>query len=130
MNKKYIAAAIIEQDGKILLAQLGRKSDPLYGLWEFPGGKVEGDETLQECLQRELYEELGIQANIGHYFSSSFFVHNDMDYEMSFFKVQTYQGRIRLHEHLAIAWVTIQELSDYQYPAPDLPIVALLQRYY
>lgn len=51
MNKKYIAAAIIERDDKILLAQRGRIGDPSYGLWEFPGGKVEGDETLQECLQ-------------------------------------------------------------------------------
>ena len=128
MNKKHIAAAVIEKDGKILLAQRGRLGDPSYGLWEFPGGKVEGDETLQECLQRELHEELGIRAQIGQYFCTSTFIHKDTEYDMCVFKVHDYEGKITLHEHLAIAWVTTHELSNYVYPAPDLPIVALLQK--
>ena len=128
MTKKYIAAAIIEKDGKILLAQRGRIGDPSYGLWEFPGGKVEDGETLQECLQRELYEELGIDAEIGQYFCTSTFMHKDVEYDMCVFKVHKYEGQITLHEHLAIVWVTLERLSDYVYPAPDLPIVALLQK--
>lgn len=128
MSKKYIAAAVIEKDGKILIAQRGRQGDPSYGLWEFPGGKVEADETLQECLRRELFEELGIHVQIGEYFCTSTFMHNTIEYDMCVFKVYDYQGQIVLHEHLAIAWVTPAELSNYAYPAPDLPIIELLQK--
>ena len=128
MSKKYIAAAVIEKNGKILIAQRGRQGDPSYGLWEFPGGKVEADETLQECLRRELFEELGIHAQIGEYFCTSTFMHNTIEYDMCVFKVYDYHGQIVLHEHLAIAWVTPVKLSNYAYPAPDLPIVELLQK--
>ncbi len=127
-DKKYIAAAIIEIDGKIFIAQRGRLDDPYRGLWEFPGGKLEGDETLQECLQRELYEELDIHAQIGQYFCTSTFVHKDSVYDMCVFKVHAYEREIKLNEHSAMAWVTVEQLSDYAYPAADLPIVALLQK--
>jgi len=127
-NKKYIAAAIIEINGKILIAQRGRKDDPLYGLWEFPGGKVEGNETLQECLQRELFEEFDIYAQVSEYFCTSTFLHKDSIYDMCVFKVYAYEREIKLHEHLAIAWVTREQLSEYVYPAADIPIIELLQQ--
>lgn len=127
LNKKFIAAAVIEQNGKVLIAQRA-KNDPLLGLWEFPGGKVEGDETLHECLKRELYEELGIHAQVGEYFCTSTFYHKDSIYDMCVFKVAFFQGEIKLNEHSAIAWVTPAELSQYKYPDPDLPIIELLQK--
>jgi 8-oxo-dGTP diphosphatase len=126
-NKKYIAAAVIEKDGKYLIAQRG-KQDEFFGLWEFPGGKVEGDETLQECLIRELHEELDIHAQVGEYFCTSTFTHKDFVYDMCVFKVYSYEGEIKLIEHSAIAWVTAAELSNYSYPNPDLPIIELLQK--
>ncbi len=128
MNKKYIAAAVIEIDGKVLIAQRGRMDDPFYGLWEFPGGKVEVDETLQECLRRELFEELDIHVQVGEYFCTSTFFHKDSVYDMCVFKVYSYEREIKLQEHLAIAWVTPEQFSDYAYPAPDLPIIELLQK--
>ncbi len=126
-NKKYIAAAVIEKDGKFLIAQRA-KQDAFFGLWEFPGGKVEGDETLQECLVRELHEELDIRAHVGEYFCTSTFLHNNFVYDMCVFKVYSYDGKIKLNEHYALAWVTAAELSDYKYPDPDLPIIELLQQ--
>lgn len=110
-NKKYIAAAVIEKNGRYLIAQRG-KQDALCGLWEFPGGKVEGDETLQECLIRELYEELDIHAQIGEYFCTSTFLHKDFVYDMCVFKVYSYDREIKLNEHSALAWVTTEELSQ------------------
>ena len=125
-EKKFIAAAIIEQNGKILIAQ--RSDKALKGKWEFPGGKVEGNETLEECLKRELFEELSIQAEIGEYICTSTFNHKDALYDMCVFRVPTFKGEINLNEHSAIAWVTTDELSLYTFPDPDLPIVELLQR--
>lgn len=126
-NKKLIAAAIIERDGKILIAQRA-KNDSLLGKWEFPGGKVEAGETLVDCLKRELSEELGIQAEVGEYVCTSSFFYKDIQFDMCMFKVPSFNGEIKLNEHSAIAWVTPNELSDYDMPEPDLPVVALLQK--
>ena len=126
-DKKYIAAAVIEIDGKFLIAQRA-KQDKLFGLWEFPGGKVEEGETLEECLKRELFEELDIHAHVGEYFCTSTFIHNNFMYDMCVFKVYSYDRQIKLNEHSAIAWVTSAELSNYNYPDPDLPIIAMLQK--
>lgn len=124
-KKKFIAAAIIEQKGKILIAQ--RSDEALNGKWEFPGGKVEGNETLQECLKRELLEELSIKVEVGEYFCTSTFQHKDSIYDMCVFKVHSFEGEIKLNEHLAIAWVTPEEMSNYVFPEADVPIVKLLQ---
>ncbi len=126
-HKKYIAAGVIEKNGKFLIAQRAG-NDQFRGLWEFPGGKVEQGETLQECLKRELHEELGIHAQVGDYFCTVTFEHKGVTYDMCVFKVISYESEIRLnHEHLAFAWVTADELSDYDFPPADLPIIELLQ---
>jgi 8-oxo-dGTP diphosphatase len=125
-NKKFIAAAIIEKDNKILIAQRAKK-DSLLGKWEFPGGKVELGETFEQCLKRELLEELGIHATIGEYFCTSSFIYNSIMFDMCVFKVPSFEGEITLNEHSAIAWVTPDELSKYEMPDPDLPIVELLK---
>lgn len=126
MVTKQIAAAIIEIDGKILIAQRG-KEDGLRGLWEFPGGKVESGESLQECLKREMREEFGIEVQVGDYFCTSSFAHKDVNYDMNMFFVHGFTGQIVLHEHLAVAWVTVAELENYPMPAPDLPVLAQLK---
>ena len=126
-NKKFIAAALIERDGKVLIAQRAKK-DALLGKWEFPGGKVEAGETLHECLKRELFEELGIHAEVGEYFCTSTFHHKDSLFDMVVFRVPSFKGELTLNEHSAIAWVTPSELSNYEMPEPDLPIVGLLQK--
>ncbi len=127
--RKNIAAAIIEKDGRFLIAQRA-KDDSLKGLWEFPGGKVENNESLEDCLRRELYEELNIHATVAEYYCVSSFEHNNIFYDMHLFKVYNYQGQMQLHEHAAIAWVSAMDLSNYDYPQPDLPVVELLQKDY
>lgn len=126
-TKKLIAAAVIKKDSKILIAQRG-KMDSLYGLWEFPGGKQEGSESLQECLKRELFEELSIVAEVGQLLCTSSFWHKENLYDMCVFEVPSFQGEIKLNEHLAIKWVNPEELDKYQYPAPDLPVIDLLKK--
>ena len=69
MKMIEVVAAIIERDGKILLAQRPAQSDQA-GLWEFAGGKVEPDESQRQALVRELREELGIEATVGEYVAS------------------------------------------------------------
>lgn len=123
--RKYIAAGIIEQGNKILIAQRAKK-DSLFGKWEFPGGKLEGDETPEETLKRELNEEFGIVAEVGEYVCSSFFEHNGYPYEMKAFRVPSFKGELELREHSQIKWVAKEELLSYEYPDADLPIIEAL----
>lgn len=123
---KKVIAGIILIDNKVLIAQRGKK-DSLYGKWEFPGGKMEHDETEKECLARELHEEFEIEVIVGDYFTSSFFTKNSTNYEMRAYFVTGYTGEIRLTEHLQIKWVNFEELSNYDMPEPDFPIVEKLK---
>lgn len=119
---KKVIAAVIKKDDKVLIAQRAKK-DALYGKWEFPGGKMEQEETEHECLRRELFEEFGIQADIGSYICSSFFEHKGQSMEMRVYYVNTFSGEFNLYDHQQIKWVSIEELHSYDMPDPDRPIV-------
>ena len=67
---KIVTAAVIIEDGRLLLAQRAA-DDPLAGLWELPGGKVEEGETLQQCLERELMEEMSLRSQAGEVVAST-----------------------------------------------------------
>ena len=80
-----VTAAIIEKDGKVLTAR--RKSGKhLAGYWEFPGGKIEGNETPEECLHRELLEEFNISSKIGLFVGESIY-----DYESKIVRLLAYR---------------------------------------
>ncbi len=123
-NKKVIAGIIVKEN-KILIAQRAKKDD-LCGKWEFPGGKMESGETEQECLKRELFEEFGIEAEIGEYFCSSYFEYKDTPMEMLAYYVTSFSNEFILYEHKQIKWVEKRELLLYDFPNPDKPIIAKL----
>jgi 8-oxo-dGTP diphosphatase len=124
-TKKRVIVAVITRDDTVLIAQRAKK-DALYEKWEFPGGKVESNETDQECLKRELAEEFGVQAQTGDYFCTSFFEHNGQQAEMIAYLVPFFTGEFVLHDHKQIKWVTIQELAHYDFPEADKPIIEKL----
>ncbi len=123
-NKKVIAA-IIRKDNTFLIAQRAKRDD-LFGKWEFPGGKMEEGETEHQCLQRELFEEFTIKANIGEYFCSSYFEHKGHLVEMRAYFVDSFTGEFVLNDHQQIKWVGKDELLSYDMPDPDKPIIKKL----
>lgn len=126
LKNKIVIAGIIAQNKKILIAQRAKK-DSLYGKWEFPGGKMEAGETDVECLRRELNEEFGIHVTVGSYIVSSFFTHNETQYEMRAYLVTSFDGIISLFDHQQVLWVHPHELSTFDMPDPDKPIVEVIQ---
>ena len=117
-----VAAGLINQDGRYLIAR--RKSGVhLAGLWEFPGGKMEIGKTEQECLKRELLEELGTSVEVGNYVCSSFFLHNNDQVEMRAFFMHIFTEPFILYEHQQIKWVKKEEVLLYEFPDPDIPII-------
>lgn len=121
---KTVVGAIIVRSGTVLIGQ--RKEGSSMALkWEFPGGKLEPGETPESCLKRELFEELGIVAEIGRFFCSGTSMADSPDgielltYEASFSPDQV----LALREHEEIRWVPLRELGQYEFPEADRPIV-------
>ena len=120
-----VTAAIIVQRGCILIAQR-HPNDRLAGLWEFPGGKIEAGETPEQCLKRELREELEMDAVIGRYLGSSIYHYDHISIELMAYRA-FWDGRpIRLVAHGASRWVAPDRLADYRFTPADLPFVQRL----
>ncbi|HBV7397315.1 TPA: CTP pyrophosphohydrolase [Escherichia coli] len=117
MKMIEVVAAIIERDGKILLAQRPAQSDQA-GLWEFAGGKVEPDESQRQALVRELNEELGIEATVGDYVASHQREVSGRIIHLHAWHVPDFHGTLQAHEHQALVWCSPEEAA----PA-DIPLL-------
>lgn len=126
-HKRQVTAAVIEQDGKILIAQR-RKGSTLAGKWEFPGGKIEPGETAEVCLKRELKEEFGIDAEVEKFIMASQFRYCLVPIELLAYRVKHICGNFKINEHDQIRWVSPSELGSYDFMPADKPIVKLLAK--
>lgn len=122
-----IAAGIIRKKGKILISQRPLKG-LLGGLWEFPGGKQEPGETLQECLKRELKEELGIKVKIGYLYKVVEHGYSHYTVTLHFFECLHISGQPRKIEVNDFKWVLPEEMREYAFPGADQPVVEQILR--
>ena len=122
------AAALIDRDGRVLLAQRP-PGKSMAGLWEFPGGKVEADETPEACLIRELHEELGIGTWKSCLAPLTFASHAYPDFHllMPLFACRKWDGIVQAREGQQLAWVRPEHLRDYPMPPADLPLIPILR---
>jgi len=123
---KKVTASIIFNDNKILVARRGPQ-EKLAGSWEFPGGKVEENETLEECLERELYEELNIKTKSGKVLTSSTYTYKHGSFEIFALESEIISGTIQPTVHDKISWVNICDLLTYDLLPADIPIAKYLQ---
>ena len=127
-NRKCIevAAGLVFRDGRLLITRRPAGAH-LGGLWEFPGGKREAAESFEDCLVRELREELGIEARVGRRFESLTHDYPDQTVRLEFLLCRWKQHEPRALGCPAFRWVTPTELKDYAFPAADARIVQRLQ---
>lgn len=120
-----VAAGLIFRDGRLLITQR-RPGDHLEGLWEFPGGKREPGETFENCLQRELREELGIEVDVGETLASVTHSYPEKTVHLRFFRCVCQTGEpLPLGCH-ALVWITPTDLDRYAFPAADAQLLQLL----
>ena len=124
MKRIHVAAAVIRgADGRILIA---RRPDDKHqgGLWEFPGGKVEADESVEQALARELDEELGIRPSAARPLLQVRHDYPDKQVLLDVWDVSAFTGEPHGAEGQPLAWVAPDRLGDYEFPAANRPIVA------
>ena len=121
------ACALVDADGRVLLAQRP-EGKQLAGLWEFPGGKVEPGETPEECLIRELHEEIGIETEIPCLAPLTFASHSYDDFHllMPLFVCRRFRGIAQPREGQALKWVRPKQMRDYPMPPADAPLIPFL----
>ena len=121
-----VAAGLIFRDGKLLITQ--RPADAhLGGLWEFPGGKREPNETFEECLVRELREELGIEVTVGDLVETLIHAYPEKTVHLKFFRCKWQQNEARPLGCSAFKWICQGDLAAYEFPAADALLLEKLQ---
>ena len=127
MKSISVAAAIIKNGrGEILICQRA-KGGSMGGLWEFPGGKLEEGETLNECIVRECKEELDIAIEPISVFANTEYQYPDRFIKFTFFNVRILSGTIQRKVHDDIQWISRERLSDYEFCPADVDIIKQLE---
>jgi mutator protein MutT len=126
-HKKIGVAVIRNQQGKILIDRRRSQGD-MAGLWEIPGGKVEPAETIQECIKREIQEELGIEIAVGDRLMTITHRYPNFDVTLFVHDCEHLDGEPQPIECEEIHWVTVTEMANYPFPEANQQIIAMLQR--
>ena len=121
-----VSAGILTRPSELLICQ--RRADDLHPFkWEFPGGKLNSGENYAACLQRELKEELGIQASIGaELYRTSHTYSTDRSVALTFFHVLAFQGQLVNHVFETFLWVKPSQLPQYDFLEGNVGFVTRL----
>lgn len=124
-KKVHVVGAVITEGGKVLAARRG-PGKAMSGFWEFPGGKIEPDESPKEALARELQEELLCTADVG-----DFIITTEHAYDFATIVLSTYFCTVtnetpQLTEHDEIRWLPASQLEDLEWAPADIPAVKLV----
>ena len=121
-----VAAAVIQKNGKFLIAKRASHKH-LAGFWEFPGGKIEPNESAEDCLIRELYEELRIKVKIVHFLAKNIHDYGTMRISLSAYLCSFVDGDFTLVDHDEIRWVAFSEIGQYNLAPADIPLLKAIE---
>lgn len=123
----HVAVAVIVNDHDEVLLALRSPEQHQGGLWEFPGGKVEAGESVNEALKREIREELNITITAAAALTSVKHDYNDKSVWLDVWSVTDFQGTPQGHEGQKIRWCAIHDLQEDEFPAANAPIISAIQ---
>lgn len=118
---KEVAAAIIVNQGKILIAKRGI-GEKMEGKWEFPGGKLEEGETGEEALAREIREELEVEVKAEEFFMESIYGYSFGEIKLLCYKASGSNYNFKLNVHSEVKWVKPSEILAYDFAPADIPV--------
>ena len=120
-----VSSGLIIQNNKVLIG-LRSKNDNGGGLWEFPGGKIEINESSEEAVKRELNEELDIVSQNPKKIMQYLHRFKNMIYDISFFEITSFEGSVKRIVHDELEWVDLDSINKYNFISGDLLIIERL----
>ncbi|MDX2217044.1 MAG: A/G-specific adenine glycosylase [Oculatellaceae cyanobacterium bins.114] len=129
LPRKFIGVAVIWDDQGNILIDRRRQEGLLGGLWEFPGGKVEPGETIEECIKREIQEELGIDIEVGDRLVTVNHTYSHFHVTLNVHHCRHLSGEPQPIESDEVKWVALDDLHDYPFPKANVQIIDALLSY-
>ena len=120
-----VVAGIIYKDDKFLIAQRNLKKAQ-GGLWEFPGGKVEPEESYQDALKREIKEEFNADIEVGGFVGENVHHYPERDIKLIFYKAKLISDKMELLEHEDIRWITKEDKDSFEFAGADKKVFDLI----
>ena len=121
-----VAAGLVFRAGQLLITRRPAEAH-LGGLWEFPGGKREPGESFEQCLRRELLEELGIEVTVGELLEDLTHAYPQKTVRLNFFRCLLIRGEPQPLGCADFMWVSLEQLSEYTFPPADARLLSRLQ---
>lgn len=117
-----VVAALIKKDNKVLIAKRSTGDENVFGKWEFPGGKVEKNETEKEAVEREILEEFEMNIKAIRFITNNIYKYPKKTVDLRLYECKYLNGDFKLHDHSEYAWVEINKLLDYDLAKADIPL--------
>jgi 8-oxo-dGTP diphosphatase len=124
---KIIGVGVIWNDQGQILIDRRRSDGVMGGLWEFPGGKIEPNETVEECIKREIYEELGIEIEVGEHLITIHHIYTHLEVTLKVYHCRLIAGTPQPLECDEVRWVSVNELEQFTFPEANAQIIAALK---
>lgn len=121
-----VVAALIKKDDKILIARRATGDLNVYGKWEFPGGKLEKEETEESAIEREIKEEFDMDIKAIKFITNNICEYPTKTIDLRLYECKYLGGEFKLHDHLEYAWININDLLKYDLAKADIPLAKYL----
>lgn len=127
MKNIIVVAALLKKDNKILIARRSTGNDSVLGKWEFPGGKVESNETEEQAIKREINEEFMITIKAQKYITNTVHIYPTKTVDLRLYECTYVSGNITLHDHYEYKWIDIKDLLTYDLAPADISLATYLK---
>ena len=121
-----VVAALIKKEEKVLIAKRSTGDENVFGKWEFPGGKVEVDETEENAIEREIKEEFEMNIKTIKFITNNICEYPSKTIDLRLYECKYLSGDFKLHDHFEFEWVDIDKILDYDLAKADIPLAKYL----
>lgn len=122
-----VVAALIKKEDKILIAKRSTGDINVCDKWEFPGGKVESNETEKHAIEREILEEFEMHIRANNFITNNICEYPNKTIDLRLYECTYLNGEFKLHDHSEYAWVTINQLLEYELCPADIPLAKYIK---